>query len=167
MMRRDTWDDYFLNIADVVRTRSTCLRRQWGAVAVDKKHSIVATGYNGVPSGYVHCTERGVCERQVLGILSGQHYERCYSLHAEMNVIIQAARSGRSIDGCTIYLSGWDLEKGCRAEGMGGCLLCSKMMLQSGVERVVEREPDGSVLVMFPAEVWAVRLREAGMKVPD
>ena len=165
-MNRPNWDDYFLGIADHVRTRSTCLRRQWGAVAVDSGRQIVATGYNGVPSGYLHCTDRGVCERQSKGILSGQFYERCYSVHAEMNVITQAAKIGKSLDGCIIYLSGWDLETDRRMSGMGGCLLCTKLMLAAGISEVIERESDGSILYTSPRQAWEDRLIEAGMEVP-
>ena len=101
---RKSWDEYFMEIAEIVKTRSTCLRRQVGAVIV-KDNRIITTGYNGAPSGLKHCTEIGGCERARLNIPSGQRHELCRALHAEQNAIIQAAKIGVSTEGATIYIT--------------------------------------------------------------
>ena len=103
-MTRPDWDSYFMKMAELVSTRSTCMRRQVGAVIVQDKH-IVATGYNGAPRGIMHCDERGECLRQKLGVPSGERHELCMALHAEQNAIIQAATSGQTIEGATIYIT--------------------------------------------------------------
>ena len=99
MDERISWDDYFMEIAGVVAKRSTCLRRQVGAVLVKDKH-ILATGYNGAPKGLKHCSDTG-CMRQ--DIPSGERHELCRAIHAEQNAIVQAARHGVKIDSCTLY----------------------------------------------------------------
>ena len=101
---RKSWDEYFMEIAEIVKTRSTCLRRQVGAVIV-KDNRIITTGYNGAPSGLRHCTDIGGCERERLHIPSGQRHELCRALHAEQNAIIQAAKVGVSTEGATIYIT--------------------------------------------------------------
>lgn len=117
---RPAWDQYFLQIATFVATRATCLRRSHGAVLVKDKQ-ILATGYNGAPSGAEHCT---VCAREEAGCLPGQRYELCRSVHAEMNAIAQAAKHGANIGGSTIYLTG------------PPCKLCARMIVNSGVVEV-------------------------------
>ena len=116
---RPSWESYFIEIAQVVATRSTCVRRQVGAVLV-KERQILSTGYNGVPRGLVHCTERG-CLREQLGIPSGERHELCRGLHAEQNAIIQAAYHGSSIKGAELY---------CTHQP---CVLCAKMLVNAGV----------------------------------
>ena len=101
---RKSWDEYFMEIAEIVKTRSTCLRRQVGAVIV-KDNRIITTGYNGAPSGLRHCTDIGGCERERLHIPSGQRHELCRALHAEQNAIIQAANLGISTQGCPMYVT--------------------------------------------------------------
>lgn len=119
---RPSWDIYFLRFAKLAATRSTCLRRQHGAVIV-KDNQILATGYNASPSKLEHC-ERG-CHREELGIPSGQRYELCRSVHAEQNAIIQAAKHGVMINGATIYITGFP------------CLICTKLILNSGITKIV------------------------------
>ena len=101
LMTRPSWDEYFMEIAHLVKKRATCLRRQVGAVLVKDKN-ILATGYNGTPSGIEHCLDRG-CLREQMGIPSGERHEICRGLHAEQNAIIQAAKHGTNIDGATLY----------------------------------------------------------------
>ncbi len=127
---RPSWEEYFMEIARVVATRSTCLRRQVGAVLV-KNRQILATGYNGVPRGIVHCEERG-CLRDELGIPSGERQELCRGLHAEQNAIIQAARHGVPIEGSTAY---------CTAQP---CVLCAKILINAGIKEIVycDKYPD-------------------------
>lgn len=115
-----------MEITRLVVSRSTCLRRQVGAVIVkDKK--ILATGYNGAPSGLSHCLEVG-CLRDELGIPSGERHELCRGLHAEQNAIIQAAYHGVSINGATLYCTNLP------------CIICTKMLINAGIERVVYAE---------------------------
>lgn len=141
---RPSWDDYFMKIAGVAATRSTCLRRQVGAVAVINKQ-ILATGYNGAPAGMAHCAEAG-CIRQQMGVASGERHELCRGLHAEQNLIIQAAVHGAKIGGATVYCTHHP------------CVVCAKMLINAGVVRVVFRGdyPDGLSHAM---------LREAGVEV--
>src|SRR5664279_720488 len=98
---RPSWDEYFLGIAAEVAKRSTCLRRHVGAILVLEKH-LLATGYNGPPSGVPHCDQDG-CLRERLQVPSGERHELCRGLHAEMNAILQAARHGTRIEGATLY----------------------------------------------------------------
>jgi dCMP deaminase len=123
---RPTWNEYFMDIADLVAKRSTCLRRQVGAVAVKEKR-ILATGYNGAPSGIAHCLDVG-CLREKEGIPSGERHELCRGIHAEQNVIIQAAFHGVSIEGATLYCTNLP------------CLICSKMLINAGVREIFYRQ---------------------------
>ena len=120
---RKSWDEYFMEIAEIVKTRSTCLRRQVGAVIV-KDNRIITTGYNGAPSGLRHCTDIGGCERERLHIPSGQRHELCRALHAEQNAIIQAAKVGVSTEGATIYIT------------LQPCVICAKMLVNAGITRI-------------------------------
>ena len=123
---RASWDEYFMEIAEIVKTRATCLRRQVGAVIV-KDNRIITTGYNGAPAGLKHCTEMGGCERQRLGIPSGERHELCRALHAEQNAIIQAAKLGISTEGATIYIT------------LQPCVICAKMLINAGIKRIVHK----------------------------
>lgn len=143
-MNRPTWDEYFMEIARLVASRSTCLRRQVGAVMVKDKN-ILATGYNGTPTGIRHCSEVG-CLRQQLNVPSGERHELCRGLHAEQNAIIQAAKHGVNIDGATLYCT------------HSPCIICSKMLINSGVKRLVCY--DG-----YPDPLAEAMLDEAGLIV--
>jgi len=132
-----------MEIAQLVATRSTCLRRQVGAVIV-KERNILATGYNGVPSGITHCDVAG-CLRDQLQVPSGERHELCRGLHAEQNAIIQAARHGVNIDGATVYCTD------------SPCLICSKMLINAGVVEVVYERG-------YPDELSLAMLAEAGIK---
>ena len=112
-----------MDIAKLVAKRSTCLRRQVGAVIVKDKN-ILATGYNGTPSGITHCSETG-CLREQLKIPSGERHELCRGLHAEQNVIVQAAKHGINIDGSTLYCTN------------SPCIICSKMIINAGIKEIV------------------------------
>ncbi len=127
---RPSWDEYFMEIALQVATRSTCLRREVGALVVRDKR-ILCTGYNGAPRGLEHCDALG-CLREKLNIPSGQRQEICRGLHAEQNAIIQAALHGVSIEGSTIYITHQP------------CITCAKMIINSGIVRAVcaSRYPD-------------------------
>jgi dCMP deaminase len=125
-MLRPPWDQYFMDITRLVATRSSCLRRQVGALLV-KERNILATGYNGVPSGISHCDSTG-CLREQLNVPSGERHELCRGLHAEQNAIIQAARHGVNIDGATLYCTTMP------------CIICTKMIINAGIVRVVYAE---------------------------
>ncbi len=131
------WEQYFLKIAQLVSERSTCIRRKVGAVAVKDKR-ILATGYNGPPSGIRHCIEVG-CLREELKIPSGERHELCRGLHAEQNVIIQAALHGVSLRGCDMYCTHLP------------CLICTKMLINCEVRNIyyVEGYPDDLSISML------------------
>jgi dCMP deaminase len=118
-MPRPSWPEYFMGIAKMVTARSTCLRRHVGAILVKDKR-ILATGYNGAPSGVRHCEEVG-CLRQDGSVPSGMRHELCRGLHAEQNAIIQAAYHGISITGSTLYCTNKP------------CVICSKMLINAGI----------------------------------
>ena len=125
-MDRPSWDAYFMMIAADVARRSTCLRRHVGAILVVERR-LLATGYNGAPSGVPHCCEVG-CLRDEMNVPSGQRHELCRGLHAEQNAIIQAAKHGVRIDGATLYTTHHP------------CSICAKMAINAGVVRIVCRE---------------------------
>ena len=122
-MGRPGWDEYFLEIADIVAKRSTCSRRQVGALIVRDKR-ILTTGYNGPPSGLRHCEEVG-CLREQLGIASGERHELCRGLHAEQNAIIQASLHGVQVKGSILY---------CTHQP---CIICTKMIINAGIKEIV------------------------------
>ncbi|HCU08365.1 MAG TPA: cytidine deaminase [Clostridiales bacterium] len=142
--RRPSWDEYFMEMAQVVRKRSTCLRRSVGAVIV-MDNRIMTTGYNGVPVGIEHCESRG-CLREELHVPSGERHELCRGLHAEQNAIIQAAYLGQRIAGATLY---------CTTQP---CVICAKMIINAGIWRVVIQET-------YPDELAEAMFREAGVQV--
>ncbi len=128
--------NYYLDIAQTVLERSTCRRRNYGAIIV-RNDEIVSTGYNGAPRGRVNCTELGYCVRQQLEIPSGQRYELCRSVHAEANAIISAARS--ECIGGTLYLCGRDAESGALLHDTTSCSMCRRMIINAGIARVIIR----------------------------
>jgi dCMP deaminase len=138
------WPEYFLNIALLVAERSTCLRRKVGAVAVKDKR-ILATGYNGAPAGVRHCDAAG-CLRAQLAIPSGQRHEMCRGLHAEQNVIVQAAVHGVSLDGADIF---------CTAQP---CLICAKMLINCKISTIWHAGP-------YPDPMAEAMLAEAGISL--
>jgi len=144
MKDRPDGDTYFISIAHLVSTRSTCLRRQVGAVMVRDKQ-ILTTGYNGVPRGITHCTPEN-CLRSVKDIPSGQQQELCRGLHAEQNAIIQAALHGVSTKDATLYCT------------HKPCILCAKMLINAGVVRIVYQD-------FYPDPLADEMLEEAGIEM--
>ena len=140
---RPSWDQYFMDIVELVSRRSTCLRRKVGAILVRDKR-ILATGYNGPPTGIAHCSEVG-CLRDKLGVPSGERHELCRGLHAEQNAIIQAALYGVSTKGATIYCTNHP------------CIICSKMIINSGIVAFVYGED-------YRDELAEEMLGEAGLE---
>jgi dCMP deaminase len=133
-MTRPMWDEYFMDITRVVATRSTCLRRQVGAVIVKGKR-LLTSGYNGAPQGLPHCSEVG-CLRAAKAIPSGERHELCRGTHAEQNAIVQAALYGVAIEGATLY---------CTHQPCSGC---TKMIINAGIERIVYLSPYPDELAM-------------------
>ena len=148
-VERPDKDHYYLNIAREVARRSTCLRRWYGAVIV-KNDQIISTGYAGAARGAVNCTDIGVCPRQEAKIPRGERYELCRSVHAEMNAIIHASR-GEMI-GSTLFLAGIDPADGSVIDGAMPCKICSRMIINAGIETVKVLNPDGGVLKMDVAD---------------
>jgi dCMP deaminase len=144
MTHRPSWDDYFVQITLQVATRSTCMRRQVGAVIV-KGRRILSTGYNGAPVGFPHCDETG-CLREQLGIPSGERQEICRGLHAEQNAIIQGALHGISVAEADIYTTHQP------------CITCAKMIINAGIRRVI-------AVNSYPDELARSFLRDAGIEV--
>ena len=134
-MRKDKVN-YYLDIADSVRSRSTCMRRQYGAIIV-ASDEIVATGYNGAPRGRKNCDELGICVRQERNIPSGERYELCRSVHAEANAIISASR--KETIGSTLYLAGRDAATGEYLRGATPCSMCRRLIINAGIKNVVCR----------------------------
>ena len=137
-MERVSKIDYYLDIAQPVAERSTCLRKMFGAIIV-KNDIIVATGYNGAPAGIKSCEEKGECLRRKLEIPSGTKHELCFAVHAEQNAIAQAAKLGINIEGATLY---------CTHQP---CVICAKIIINAGISRVVYKEgyPDEFSLQLF------------------
>ena len=134
-MERISKENYYLSIAAEVARRSTCLRRQYGAVIV-KNDEIVATGYNGAPRGDENCCDVGSCWRERNNIPHGEQYEKCVAVHEEQNAIISASR--RDMLGSTLYLSGF--EAGRPIEDATPCLICARLIKNAGIARVVNRK---------------------------
>jgi dCMP deaminase len=145
-MDRPSWEEYFMDIAHLVAKRSTCLRRQVGAVMVKEKN-ILATGYNGTPSGITHCEQVG-CLRRKLNVPSGERHELCRGLHAEQNAIIQAAKHGANIAGATLYCTN------------SPCVICSKMLINADIRRIFYKEGYPDLLSMEMLEESGVEVIE-------
>jgi len=138
-------ENYYLDIAETVLQRSTCLRRRYGAIIV-LNDEIIATGYNGAPRGRKNCLDRAVCMRDELGIPSGERYELCRSVHAEANAIISASR--RDMMGSTLYLAGIDAKTGEHLEDTRSCSMCQRLIINAGIEKTVCRNKDGGNIVI-------------------
>ncbi len=135
-VKRIDKENYYLDIAETVLERSTCLRRCYGAIIV-KADEIVSTGYNGAPRGRRNCADLGFCTREAMNIPSGQRYELCRSVHAEANAIISAARSETL--GGTLYLAGRDAKTGELLHDATSCSMCRRLIINAGIQRVVIR----------------------------
>jgi dCMP deaminase len=143
-MERVSWDEYFVDLAVLVSSRSTCLRKQHGAIIVKDKQ-VLSTGYNGTPSRITHCE---TCFREDHNIPHGTMYELCRSTHAEANAIVQAAKHGIAIDGATIYVTGIP------------CLMCSRLIINAGIKEVITGFDEHEDQMQASIEL----LKEAGVK---
>lgn len=135
-MKRTDKENYYLDIAETVMRRSTCLRRKYGAIIV-LNDEIVATGYNGAPRGRKNCIDLDYCTRESLNIPSGERYELCRSVHAESNAIISAAR--RDIIGATLYLVGFEAKTDDYVSGTTPCTMCRRLIINAGIVKVISR----------------------------
>ena len=141
-MKRISKTEYYLGIAEAVSKRSTCLRRQYGAIIV-KNDEIISTGYNGSPRGSDNCCDVGYCWREENNIPHGEQYEACLAVHAEQNAIISASR--RDIIGSVLYLVGFENRKRLPAEQVKPCKICEKIIINSGIIKVVTEEKEGAL----------------------
>lgn len=136
MNRRDKIN-YYLDLAETVSQRCTCLRRHYGAVIV-KADEVISTGYVGAPRGRENCSDLGYCLRQKMGVPRGERYELCRSVHAEANAIISASR--RDMIGSTLYLVGKEVDTGNYVKNAICCSMCKRMVINAGIEKVVVRD---------------------------
>ena len=135
MQRRDKIN-YYLDIAETVLERSTCIRRNFGAIIV-KNDEIISTGYNGAPRGRINCSDKGSCARDEMNIPKGQRYELCRAVHAEQNAIISASRS--KLIGSDIYLACHNAQTDEIDGDIEPCLMCKRFIINAGIERVIVR----------------------------
>ena len=149
-MERISKENYYLDIAETVLERATCLRRIYGAIIV-KNDEIISTGYNGAPRGRANCVDMGYCSREAMKVPRGERYELCRSVHAEANAIISASR--RDMVGGTIYLVGRNAATGELLPDATSCLMCRRMVINAGLERVVIRRTKTEFEVV-PVETW-------------
>ncbi len=145
---RPNWDEYFMAIAEVVASRSVCLRHKIGAVIVNEDKQILSTGYNGPPRGMKHCADRGGCIRESEGVASGTRQEYCFGLHAEQNAIVQAAREGIRLLDSTLYCT------------YRPCSLCARMIVNAGINEVyfmVDYPDDLTLTILEEGEVSYIK----------
>lgn len=150
MTRRDKIN-YYLDIADAVSRRGTCLRRNFGAIIVINDE-IVSTGYNGAPRGRMNCSDLGYCRRQRLNVPRGEKYELCRSVHAEANAIISAARS--EMLGSTMYLVGHEVDDDSYVKGTSSCPMCKRMVINAGIKTVITRIDNDTYNVIDVESDW-------------
>ena len=148
-MGRVSKENYYLDIAEAVIERATCLRRVYGAIIV-KNDEIISTGYNGAPRGRKNCVDIGYCAREAMKVPRGQRYELCRSVHAEANAIISASR--RDMVGGTLYLAGKDAATGEILSDATSCSMCRRLIINAGLEKVVIRTS--------PTEYTVVQVRD-------
>ena len=141
---RPSWDEYFMEIVELIKKRSTCIRRQVGALIVNDRR-ILSSGYNGAPQGCAHCEDIG-CLRQQLNVPSGERHELCRAIHAEQNAIVQAAYSGTRLKGSTLYVT------------TQPCVLCSKLAINAGIKKIIYKGD-------YPDELGIKLLGEAGVEL--
>ena len=143
-------ENYYLDIADTVLQRSTCLRRKYGAIIV-RNDEIISTGYNGAPRGRKNCTDMNFCMREHLNIPSGERYELCRSVHAEANAIISASR--RDMLGATLYLVGRDAKTNELLSNTTSCSMCKRQVINAGIDHIVIRNTETKFTVV-PISEW-------------
>jgi dCMP deaminase len=145
MSRRDK-ENYYLDIAEAVAARGTCLRRNFGAIIV-KNDQIISTGYTGSPRGRKNCSDLGFCLREKMNIPRGERYELCRSVHAEANAIIHASRN--DMIGSTLYLVGVEKKTGELVENASSCSMCKRLIINAGITRVIIRNTHESFTALY------------------
>lgn len=153
-MQRIDKTNYYLDIAETVLERSTCLRKMYGAIIV-QQDEIIATGYNGAPRGRANCGDLGGCTREELNIPSGERYELCRSAHAEANAIISARRS--DMLGATLYLACRDGHTGALLSGTSSCSMCRRLIINAGIAHVVIRETETEYSTVDVYKDWVLQ----------
>ena len=151
MDKRTSKENYYLDIAQTVSERSTCLRRKYGAIIV-QNDEIISTGYNGAPRGRKNCDDLGYCTREAMNIPSGQRYELCRSVHAEANAIISASR--RELLGATLYMVCVDPKTGDLIPDSSSCSMCRRLIINAGIERLVIRDTSSAFRVVDVEREW-------------
>lgn len=159
-MTRPDKINYYLDIAQTVSQRGTCLRRKFGAIIV-KNDSIVSTGYAGAPRGRQNCCDRGICLREEMAIPRGERYELCRSVHAEANAIIAASRE-EMLD-ADLYLACTDPKTGASIGGTTSCQMCKRMVINAGIKRVIVRETENTYSI-YNVEDWITNDDSLGQK---
>ena len=150
-MDRVSKHNYYLDIAQTVAERSTCLRKKYGAIIV-KDDAIIATGYNGAPRGRKNCNDLNFCMREKLQIPRGERYELCRSVHAEANAIISAAR--RDCIGATMYLAGREVADNSYVHNATSCSMCKRLIINAGIDTVIVRDDEENFRVINVDEEW-------------
>lgn len=149
-MERLDKENYYLDIAESVSARSTCLRKKFGAIVV-KNDEIISTGYNGAPRGRKNCSDIGSCIRAELNIPRGERYELCRSVHAEANAIISASR--QELIGSTMYLVGIDIDTNDYVKNSSSCSMCKRLVINSGISEIIIRD-DKNSFRKIEIETW-------------
>ena len=149
-MNRVSKHNYYLDIAQTVAERSTCLRKMYGAIIV-KNDSIISTGYNGAPRGRKNCSDVGSCMRDKLNIPRGERYELCRSIHAEANAIISASRE--RMLGATLYMVCVNPKDGSLYDGTSSCMMCKRLIINAGIETVIVRDTEDEYRII-PVSEW-------------
>ncbi len=149
MERRDK-HNYYLDIAQTVLQRGTCLRRNYGAIIV-KNDEILSTGYSGAPRGRKNCCDLGYCRREKLNVPRGERYELCRSVHSEANCIVSASR--KNMFGSTLYLVGMDMQTGKLVKNATSCAMCKRLIINAGIEKVIVRDTD-TVFRFIDVQEW-------------
>lgn len=162
-MQRVGKENYYLDIAQAVAERGTCLRRSFGAVIVNND-SIVSTGYNGAPRGRKNCCDLGSCMRETLNIPRGERYELCRSVHAEANAIISAAR--KDMIGATLYLVGRDMKTMELVKNATSCSMCKRLIINAGIEKVIARNTSEEFTVTNVRD-WIYNDESIAVKIGD
>ena len=151
LTKRPTWNEYFMILAKMAATRSTCLSRPTGAVIIKNKQ-VLSTGYNGSMPGIAHCTDDGVCYRRGSGASDAGKYDNCRSAHAEANALAQAAKNGTNVDGASIYVT------------LYPCYVCTKLMVQAGIKKVYYEYEYKSVDSKRD-KLWEEALKQTGLEI--
>ena len=151
MEKRISKENYYLDIAETVLERATCLRRVYGAIIV-KNDEIISTGYNGAPRGRANCVDMGYCTREQMKVPRGERYELCRSVHAEANAIISASRG--DMIGSAMYLCGRNLPGGEYVENPCCCSMCKRMVINAGIKKVIVRLTDTDYRIFDVQEEW-------------